>query len=304
MDHYPGETALRPRRSLLSSLALPLVSFIGGLALMGYLLAHWPTGARWLGLAAATTAAAPAPAPVTAPPPAQPQPLAAAPTDGTERFVIDPETTRRVSALEQRLAQIDVQSRAAVGNADRAEALLVSFAARRALDRGAALGYIEAILRQRFAATQPQAVAAVLTAARQPVTLQQLQSGLQELTPRLTGGGPDQSWWQALRTELAGLIIIRREGTPSTLPDERLRRAQQALQRGEVEVALVEVLRLPGRDKAQPWIEQARRYVGARQALDTIETAALMEPPPAAPTPPAATPPRPVPVKPTPQPGA
>ncbi|MFL6857216.1 MAG: hypothetical protein ACJ8EB_04835, partial [Allosphingosinicella sp.] len=220
-------------------------------------------------------------------PAAPPGPETLVPPD-SPRLVIDPETTRRVGALEQRLAQIDVQSRVAVGNADRAEALLVAFAARRALDRGAGLGYIEAILRQRFAATQPQAVAAVLTAAHQPVTLQQLQAGLQDLTPHLTGGGPQQSWWQAFRTELGGLITIRREGTPSTLPDERLRRAQLALQRGQVDVAMVEVLRLPGRDKAQPWIDQARRYVAARQALDTLETSALMEPPPpaAAPGPP------------------
>src|SRR4051812_11015012 len=285
MDHYPGETAVRGRRSWLAVLALPLIAFAAGLALMGYVLVHWNTGARWLGLSPAPPPAA-APAPV--PPPPAPAPAAAAPDPGTERLVIDPETTRRVTAIEQRLAQIDVQSRVAVGNADRAEALLVAFAARRALDRGAGLGYIEAMLRQRFAANQPQAVAAVLTAAHQPVTLQQLQAGLQDLTPHLTGGGPQQSWWQAFRTELGGLITIRREGTPSTLPDERLKRAQEALQRGQVDVAMVEVLRLPGRDKAQPWVEQARRYVAARQALDTLETTALMEPPPAAPAPPKA----------------
>jgi hypothetical protein len=276
MDPYAGETVGRPRRSWLGILFLPLVAFAAGLAAMGYVLGHWSTGARWLGIAPA-----PPPAAVEPPPAAQPQPAAAAPEvpPGSERLVIDPETTRRVSALEQRLSQIDFQSRAAVGNADRAEALLVAFAARRALDRGIGLGYLEAMLRQRFASTQPQAVATVLTESRQPVTLQQLQSELQDLSPRLTGGGPDQSWWQAVRTELGGLITIRREGSPSTLPDERLRRAQQSLQAGQADVALVEVLRLPGRANAAAWIEKARRYVAARQALDTIETAALMEPP-------------------------
>jgi hypothetical protein len=276
MDPYAGETG-RPRRSWLSVLFLPVAAFVAGLAAMGYLLDHWTPGARWLGIAPA-----PPPAAAVPPPPeAQPQPVAApaeAPAGG-ERLVIDPETTRRVSALEQRLAQIDFQSRAAVGNADRAEALLVAFAARRALDRGIGLGYLEAMLRQRFASTQPQAVATVLTASRQPVTLQQLQAELQDLAPHLIGGGPDQSWWQAFRTELGGLITIRREGSPSTLPDERLRRAQQSLQAGQADVALVEVLRLPGHANAAAWIEKARRYVAARQALDTIETAALMEPP-------------------------
>jgi hypothetical protein len=289
MDPYAGETG-RPRRSWLGILFLPVVAFAAGLAAMGYVLGHWSTGAHWLGLAA--TAPAPS-APVEPPPTPQPQPAAVPPEASAsgERLVIDPETTRRVSALELRLAQIDFQSRAAVGNADRAEALLVAFAARRALDRGIGLGYLEAMLRQRFASSQPQAVATVLTVSRQPVTLQQLQADLQDLSPHLTGGGPDQSWWQAVRTELGGLITIRREGSPSTLPDERLRRAQQSLQAGQVDVALVEVLRLPGRANATAWVEKARRYVAARQALDTIETAALMEPPqPLPPTRPASQP--------------
>jgi hypothetical protein len=37
------------------------------------------------------------------------------------------------------------------------------------------------------------------------------------------------------------------------------------------------VLRLPGREEARDWIGAARRYVSARRALDTIETAALLE---------------------------
>ncbi|MDB5694097.1 MAG: hypothetical protein JWO81_3160, partial [Alphaproteobacteria bacterium] len=67
---------------------------------------------------------------------------------------------------------------------------------------------------------------------------------------------------------------------------DRLRRAERALDAGQVEVALLEVLRLPGRDNAQDWIALARRYVAARQALDTIETAALLEPPHAPQAPP------------------
>ncbi|MBV8686685.1 MAG: hypothetical protein JOZ90_11220 [Alphaproteobacteria bacterium] len=275
-----GETGVRPKRSLASALVLPLVAFLLGLAAMAWLLMHWSAPARWLGLAPSAPAVAAAPAqpqPVVSvepEPPAEPQ---GAPT-GTERLVIDPETTRRVNRLEERLGQIELQSRAATGNADRAEALLVSFAARRALDRGVALGYIEALLRQRFAAAQPQAVATVLTAARDPVTLQKLQSEFQDVAMHLGGGGPDQSWWQAFRTELGGLVTIRRENTPSTLPSERLKRAQQALDSGLVEVALVEVLRLPGRQNAAGWIAKARRYVAARQALDTLETAALIDP--------------------------
>jgi hypothetical protein len=284
---YSAETGVRPRRSLASLLALPLAAFLLGLAAMGWVLVHWDAPGRWLGLAASAPAAAPAPAPTVTVAP-EPVEAPAPAVTGGERLVIDPETSRRVNQVEARLAQIELQSRTAFGNADRAEALLVSFAARRALDRGVGLGYLEPLLRQRFAGTQPQAVATVLTAAREPVTLEQLRAELQDLAPRLMGGGPDQSWWQAFRTELGGLITVRREKTPSIMPPETLKRAQQALDSGRVDVALIEVLRLPGRVNARDWIVKARRFVSARQALDTLETAALVEAPAPAKPPPAA----------------
>ena len=281
MDAFGVETAAKPQRRLMPLLVVPLIAFLAGLAAMGWLLSRWDEGAAWLGIAAPAVEQAPA----AAPPPqptlsVEPEPEAPAlPLDGdTQRLVIDPEITRRVNVVEQRLAALDAQSRAAVGNADRAEGLLVAFAARRALDRGVALGYIEGLLRQRFEATQPQAVATVLTAARQPVTLQELQDELQGVAPKLVGGGPDQSWWSAFKSELRGLVAIRREGTPTTLPSERLQRATRRLEAGQVEVALAEVLRLPGRDAAAAWVAKARRYVAARQALDLSESAALLVP--------------------------
>jgi hypothetical protein len=250
---------------------------------MGWILANWSSAATWLGI----RPEAPAPAATTPPAPQvqvvpQPVPAPSARTAAEpERLVIDPEITRRVSRLEQQIGVIDNQSRAAVGNADRAEGLLVAFAARRALDRGdrgVALGYIEGLLRQRFGDTQRAAVATVITASRQPVTLEELQEGLQQVGPELTGGAPDQDWWTALRAELRGLVTVRREGAPSTMPAERLRRATRRLEAGQVDVALAEVLRMPGHENAREWIADARRYVLARRALDTIETAALLEP--------------------------
>lgn len=280
MDYEPARSAVKRGRPLLAALILALVAFVLGLAVMAWALSHWNASARFFGVVPPPPPARQTSAPVvTVQPAAAPVPQAA--LADTQPPLTDPELIRRLSAVEQRLAAIDVQSRAAVGNAGRAESLLIAFAARRAIDRGIQLGYIEPLLRDRFGAGQPQAVATILTAAHQPVTIQQLRSSFQDITPRLTGGSQEQSWWQALKTELAGLITIRREGTPSTLPSDRLRRAQQALDSGEVEVALLEVLRLPGRENAKDWIELARRYVAAHQALDTIETAALLEPPPA-----------------------
>src|SRR3546814_289458 len=87
----------------------------------------------------------------------------------------------RVSELEDRMSRIKVQAQAASGNAARAEGLLIAFAARRALDTGGPLGYIEGQLRLRFGRAQPRAVATIINAAREPATLQDLQAGLVEI---------------------------------------------------------------------------------------------------------------------------
>ena len=44
---------------------------------------------------------------------------------------------------EQRLSRIDLQATAASGNAARAEGLLIAFAARRMIDKGEPLGFLE-----------------------------------------------------------------------------------------------------------------------------------------------------------------
>jgi hypothetical protein len=275
---YVRTEGVTRRRSLLVILLLPLLAFLIGLAAMGWLLSRWDAAAAYLGIAPRTVIVQPAPVPQPLPVPTAQVPVPALSTGPTQRLVIDPETTRRVNRLEQRLADIAQQSTAAAGNADRAEGLLVAFAARRALDRGVSLGYIEGLLQQRFGDTQRPAVATIITASRQPVTLARLQAGLQEVGPELVGGGPNQDWWTALKRELSGLVVVRKGGTPSTLPSERLQRARQQLSAGQVDVALAEVLRMPGRELAPDWIAEARRYVAARNALDTIETAALLDP--------------------------
>lgn len=270
MEYEAAPTART--RSLLPFLLISGIAFIAGIAAMAWLVTSWSGAGRYLGIRQE-------PQQVVRTVPVRVPTAPAATSAGQEqRLVIDPETTRRVNLLEQRVAQIDQQSRSAVGNADRAEGLLVAFAARRALDRGVGLGYIEGLLRQRFGQTQPAAVATVITASREPVTLEHLQETLQEVGPNLTGIGPNRSWWTAMRHELSGLVTVRKTGSPSTMPAERLERVQRRLDAGQVDVALAEVLRMPGRENATPWINDARRYVSARRALDTLETAALLEP--------------------------
>jgi hypothetical protein len=272
----------RRSKTWLWILLLLLLSFIGGLAAMGYAVTHDMRTARMLHLVPADQVK-PSPAPVPDTAPAQTARLASSPAAGAT--APDPQMAARLATLEEKVDDIDSQARTATGNASRAEGLLVAFAARRALDRGVELGYIEGLLRQRFGGTQPQAVATILSASHQPVTLADLQNGLDAIGPQLSAGGaPQQSWWQSFRQELAGMVVIRRTGEPSSLPADRVARAERMLEAGQVDGALAEIARLPDHHAADKWVPAARRYLTSRSALDQIETAALLDPgPPATP---------------------
>ena len=181
----------------------------------------------------------------------------------------------QLTALEARTAAVSADAAAARGQATRAEGLLIAFSARRALDRGLGLGYIEEQLRNRFGAIQPRAVIYVIQASRQPVTLEDLRQGLDAIAPEISTVS-DDNWWQSLRREFGHLVVLRKAGTPSLLPGDRLARAKRLLEGGQVEAARAEVMRLPGAGDATNWLTAASRYVTARHALDLIENAAIL----------------------------
>ncbi|WP_019834260.1 COG4223 family protein [Sphingomonas sp. PR090111-T3T-6A] len=274
-DYDPYE---RRSRAWLWALLLVLAAFVGGAFAMGYAVTHDARTARMLHLQTIEQAQAQAALAqhvvVRPPPPAQP-----APAGTPSAAATDPQMATRITTLEDKVDDIEAQAREATGDASRAEGLLVTFAARRALDRGVELGYLEGLLRQRFGNTQPQAVATILSAARQPVTLVDLQNGLDAIAPTLSASGvPQKSWWQSFRHELSGLVVVRRSGEPSTVPADRVARAGRRLEAGQVDAALAEIARLPDHRAADSWIVAARRYLSGRAALDQIETAALLDP--------------------------
>lgn len=184
---------------------------------------------------------------------------------------------QRLAAAEQRLARLDLQSQAASGNAARAEGLLIAFAARRSLERGAELGYLADQLRLRFSDALPNAVDTILAASRDPITVGRLIARLETLGPKLADTTEEPSFAK-FRRELGELFIIRRESAPSPQPQRRLERARLFLQGGRVGPAIEEVRQLPGAANARGWIADAERYAAAQRALDLIETSAVVEP--------------------------
>lgn len=184
---------------------------------------------------------------------------------------------QRIAAAEQRIARLDLQSQAAAGNAARAEGLLIAFSARRAIDGGKDLGFLGDQLRLRFGDAMPNAVQTVVAFDRSPVTIDQLIAQLDGMAGELAENNRSFSW-QQVRGELAQLFVVRRETTPSPQPRRRLERARLFLQSGRVEAAVAEVRNLPGAGNATGWIRDAQRYAAVQDALDLIETAAVLEP--------------------------
>ncbi|MFA7596984.1 MAG: hypothetical protein WCY92_11575 [Novosphingobium sp.] len=185
---------------------------------------------------------------------------------------------QRLAALEQRLTRLDLQAQAASGNAARAEGLLIAFATRRALERGAPLGYLGDQLRLRFGDARPNAVRIIIEASRDPITLDQLVARLEGLSQDLTMAPKDEGVWPRIRRELDGLFVIRREASPSPAPRLRLERARMFLETGRVEAAVAEIRNMPGAARASSWIVEAERYAKVQSALELIETTAVLEP--------------------------
>ncbi|NVE93525.1 hypothetical protein [Altererythrobacter lutimaris] len=184
---------------------------------------------------------------------------------------------QRLAAAEQRLARLDLQAQAAAGNAARAEGLLIAFAARRALERGEELGFLADQLRLRFGDNWPNAVRTVISFSRDPITLDRLLFRLEGLGPEISEAESISSWADIQR-ELGQLFIIRREDTPSPQPERRLERARLFLESGRTDAAIAEVEAMPGAEQAATWIADAKRFRDAMDALDRLETAAVLEP--------------------------
>lgn len=267
----------RPSRSAFPLWAL-LTAFVVGAVLSGWMV--WrvaaENGARAANQPIATTTNT-APASSTR---AAPLPLPSATTLAREVTEVAEQQgglDQRLAAAEQRIARLDLQAQAATGNAARAEGLLIAFATRRALERGAELGYLGEQLRLRFGDALPNAVETVLRAGQNPITQDQLAARLDGLAPQLASPSSEQGW-SRFKRELSELFVIRRASSPSPAADQRLERARAFLETGRIDAAIAEVQALPGADGASRWIRDARNYGEVQKALDLIETAAILEP--------------------------
>ena len=201
----------------------------------------------------------------------------AAPASGNVAPV-QPSTVATPQQADGQVMPVYVTDSSISGDAVRGEGLLLIYAVRRALDNGDPLGYLAEQLQLRFGATQPQAVATVVSAAQAPVTLEMLQNELNGLSPVLLNGTPDASMWATVKRELSQLFVLRKDDVASLAPSQRLMRAQVLVEAGMLPAAMQEVAVLPGASAAQSWLVRAKRYNDAGKALDRLEQMALIRP--------------------------
>ena len=180
--------------------------------------------------------------------------------------------------VEGQVVPVYVTDPAISGDAVRGEGLLLTFAVHRTLDNGSPLGDLSEQLRLRFGATQPQAVAAVISAAQAPVTISNLQTELTGLAPVLLTGNRNTSVWATIKREMSQLFVLRRDGGSALVPEQRLFRAQVFVEAGNLSAAMEEVAAMPGDTAAQSWMVRAKRYDDARKALERLEQMALIRP--------------------------
>ncbi len=285
MDTY--STTTRPRSSAKPLLLISLGCFVLGAILAAYLVWRYQpsvlgfpsTGGDADSALQANAEATPAARALSSTSPVPTPSATAAIAEAAVERVAEQQggIEQRLAAAEQRLARLDLQAQAATGNAARAEGLLIAFAARRSLGRGAELGYLADQLRLRFGDALPNAVNTVIDYSRKPITIDQLVARLDGLAPSLADQ-PEPNLMDRMQRQLGSLFVIRRESTPSPQPLQRMERARFFLESGRVDRAIEEVRGLPGAVNADDWIRDAERYAAAQRALDLIETSAVLEP--------------------------
>ncbi len=280
MASEPGPSPYENQRRPASGrgvLLAAFLAFVAGGGLVGWVMWYNLAGTQTDAPRAAAVAGQAAPAPaLTAS--ATPIVAAARKAEQAAERVAEQQggLDQRLAAAEQRLTRLDLQAQAAAGNAARAESLLIAFATRRAVERGAELGYLADQLRLRFGDQWPNAVGSIIEFSRDPVRLDELVMRLEGLGPQLQQGSEGPSW-SAFKRELSQLFVFRRETTPSPQPQKRMERARWALEQGRYQAAIDEVKGMPGAAKAESWIKDAERYKKAMDALEVVETAAVLD---------------------------
>lgn len=264
MEDVPAPAAPARSSPVRGLVIFALVCFAVGIVVMGWLLSEWPPARNLL------LGAPPISAPTTS---AVPAAQHAAPPSPSVVTPVTPDA--QMTHIEEQLAIIDQQASSASDDAARTERMMIAFAARRAIERGSPLGYLEGALTRQFGAQDAKAVSTIVKCARAPVTLERLEEGLDAARDTLLSDDRASNWFGRIWNDVGNLATIRHDGEDTSSPDQHFNRARRALERDRVEMAIREVEAMPGKAGVRPWLDSAQRYVQVRRALDRLEAITL-----------------------------
>jgi hypothetical protein len=159
-----------------------------------------------------------------------------------------------------------------------AEALLLVLNARRAIEAGKPLGDLATRLQVTFGQAQPQALATMNSAAREPISNAKLLKDFDAIAPRLSQ--PTGTAWDRARYEIATLFVLRRADAKPTALAARVEKAREAIISGDIAAAARMVKALPAKEAAYDWLAEANRAILVRQALDSLDRSAALAVPP------------------------
>jgi hypothetical protein len=159
-----------------------------------------------------------------------------------------------------------------------AEALLLVLNARRAIEAGKPLGDLATRLQVTFGQAQPQALATINSAAREPISNARLLKDFDAIAPGLSQ--PTGTAWDRARYEIATLFVLRRADAKPTALAARVEKAREAIIAGDIAAAARMAKALPSKEAAYDWLAEANRAILVRQALDSLDRAAALAVPP------------------------
>jgi hypothetical protein len=160
-----------------------------------------------------------------------------------------------------------------VADSAHTEAMLLSFAARRAIENGKPLGGLLPRLQTTFGQTQASAVATLAEAGESPLSNAALLAEFEEIAPILSR--PAGTGWARIQYELSTMFVLRRGDRAQSPSAARIARIKQNLIGGETPTALRLVRALPGAPNAADWIAKAEKAVAVNGALDTLDRTAI-----------------------------
>lgn len=187
------------------------------------------------------------------------------------------------AGTQARLEELAAQLATATGAATRSDRtmldLLLLAVGRRHVEQGRPLGRLNDVFKARFRDVDGAAVDAIAAWSAAPQTRALLSARLDalSLTPSAAEPPAEAGFWARLRERLSGLVLVRDRARDDGADPAALAAARDALEAGDLPLAIARVERLPPGPGRDAWLADAALLADAERGLDRLETQILAD---------------------------